>query len=895
MRRLAPIRKLWHSIAPRTHNDVEEEFRATLDAYQEDLIRQGLPEEEARRKAHIDLGQPATQNEAYRDAIGLRLFDELGGDIRYGFRALHRSPGFAAVAVLSLALGIGATTAMFSLIYAVLLHPFPYAGADRIVNPVLINQQHPDQWSWLALNKAQLDDLGLAGPVDSALGFNPSHMEITGGGLPEDISGVYLTENAGTFFGVRPLLGRNIEPSDAENGGHSILVLNYRFWQRHFGGDPHIIGRTLEINRAPYTIVGVMPRSFAFNDLTDVGDVYLPGSLMRNLANVPQIEYLPWLKLRPHVTLAAANAAIEPIVRQFTKGHPVPDRWHFVLEPIIAPFQQETGQSLTLLLAGVVLLLTIGCANCSILLLARGRTRRHELAIRSAIGASRWRIVRQLLVEAIVISLTGAVLGVAASYWLAKLPLLLSPDSFPAESVIRINAPILAFSVALALVCGILFGLVPALRLSRHDSAHMLPGRGVAAAPARHRWSVLIAAQVALTLLLMATAGTAIHGFLRLLQMPLGYDPTNVMKLGIGLHIHDSDEWSRLQSREARITYIEQLRDKVADVPGVSTVAVAADATPPNPGAKSSFDIDRTRDREQPQARVMLVDQRYLAALRIPLLQGRVWNTNENARGDFIAVVNHAFATRYLSSSNALDRRLRIPALTGRGRYAAASAQSTAWRQIIGVAGDARNDGVERPVAPAIYVPYTTVIPNYVQFFVRTQGDPLASLHSIRAAIASVASDQQISSGSFNGTFTLNQAIERDEQYSRQRLFSILFSVFSAMALMLALVGIFSVVAYSVAQRTTEFGVRMALGAPRAHVLWVAARIALVSAAAGIIIGLTLDSLLGAVLAHWMQNDFAAGSLFAAAALLALSALLACLLPARNAIAVPPAEALRYQ
>jgi predicted permease len=640
-----------------------------------------------------------------------------------------------------------------------------------------------------------------------------------------------------------------------------------------------------------------MPRSFAFNDTTDVGDVYLPGSLMRDLANVPYLAYIPWLKLRPHATLAAANAALEPIVRQFAKEHPerFSDRWHLALQPIIVPYQQGTGRTLTLLLAGVVLLLIIGCANCSILLLARGRTRQHELAIRSAIGASRWRIVRQLLVEAIVISSTGAVLGVAASYWLAKLPLLLSPDSFPAESLIRINAPILAFSVALALLCGILFGLVPALRLSRHDSARMLPGRGVAAAPARHRWSVLIAAQVALTLLLMATEATAIHSFLRLIQMPLGYDPTNVMKLGIMLHVHDSGEWSRIQSREARTAYIEQLREKVASVPGVSTVAVAADATPPYPGAESSFTIDGTRDREQPQARVMLVSQRYFAALRIPLLQGRVWNTNENGRGDFVAVVNRAFATRYLSSSNALGRQLRIPALTGQGRYAAASAQSTAWRQIIGVVGDARNDGVDRPVVPAIYVPYTTVMPNYVQFFVRTQRDPLASLHSIRAAIASVASDQQISSGSFNGAFTLNEAIERDEQYSRQRLFSILFGVFSAMALALALVGIFSVVAYSVAQRTTEFGVRLALGAPRAHVLWVAARIALVSAAAGIVIGLAFDSVLGAVLAHWMQNAFAAGSLFAAAALLALSAILACLLPARHAIAVPPAEALRYQ
>jgi predicted permease len=886
---LAAIRKLWHSVAPRTHSDIEEEFRSTLDAYQEDLIRQGLPEEEARRKARVDLGRPAAQNETYREAIGLRLFDELGGDIRYGLRGLRRNPGFAAVAVLSLALGIGATTAMFSLIYAVLLHPFPYADADRIVNLFGISEKG---FSFITLSKAQFDDLRLAGPVDSVLGFNPTQMEITGGAFPEEIASTYLTENAGTFFGVRPILGRNIEPSDAENGGPPVVVLNYRFWQRHFGGDPHVIGRTLEINHAPYTIIGVMPRSFAFYDLADVADVYLPASLMPVVG-----VYVPWIKLRPHVTLAAANSALQPIVRQILKQKGLPDDSHLALKPIIWTFQENTGHTLTLLLAGVVLLLIIGCANCSILLLARGRTRRHEFAIRSAIGASRWRIVRQLLVEAIVISFSGAVLGVAASYWLAKLPMVLSPDSFPAESFIRINAPILAFSVALALLCGILFGLVPALRLSRGDSARMLPGRqtGVVAAPAKRRWSVLIAAQVALTLLLMATAGTAIRSFLELMRTPLGYDPANVMRLGIIPHGNDPVERGRTQSREARVAYIEQIRDKIASVRGVSTVAVAADAMPPYTGADSSFEIDGTGDREQPQARVMLVDQRYFLALRIPLLQGRIWNADENNRGDFIAVVNHAFAVRYLSSSNAVGRQLRIPGLTPRNRYQVASAQSTAWRQIIGVVGDARNDGLDHPVAPAIYLPYTTVARPYAQFFVRTQGDPLAYLQSIGAAIASVASGQTLSNSSFNGTLTLNEAIERDAQYSSQRLFSILFGVFSAMALALALVGIFSLVAYSVAQRTTEFGVRLALGAPRRHVLWVAARIALVGAATGIVVGLALDSFLGAVLAHWMQNAFAAGSLFAAAALFALSALLACLLPARHAITVAPAVALRNE
>jgi predicted permease len=891
---LTAIRKLRHSLVPRTHSDVEEEFRSTLDAYKEDLVRQGLSEEEARRKARIDLGRPAAQNETYRDAVGLRLFDELGGDIRYGFRALRRSPGFAAVAVLSLALGIGATTAMFSLAYAVLLHPFPYAGADRIMNPIIVDQQHPDEYAWFDVSKAQLADLRLAAPVESVLGFNNGHMEITGDALPEDIWGVYLTENAGTFFGVRPLLGRMIEPPDS---GHSVVVLNYRFWRRHFSGDPHVIGRTLEIDHAPWTIIGVMPRRFAFSDVTGVGDVYLPASLMRGVANLPSLSYVPWIKLKPHVTLAAADAALEPIVREMKKQHSEVPAWHLALQPIIVPYQQDTGRTLTLLLAGVVLLLIIGCANCAILMLARGRMRLHELAIRSALGASRWRIVRQLLIEAVVISSAGAVLGVAASYWLAKLPLLLSPDSFPAESVIRINAPILAFSVALALLCGILFGLVPALRLSRHDSARMLPGRqiGVVTAPAKYRWSILISAQVALTLLLMATAGTAIRSFLRLGQMPLGYDPANVMKVGMQLHAYDPSEWSRLQSRAARTAYIEQIRDKIAAVPGVSTVAVGNDATPPYIDPADTFGVDGASDHEQAQARVILVGQRYFSALHIPLLQGRIWNADENAGGDFVAVVNRAFAARYLSVSNAVGRQVRIPGLTSRNRYQIASPQSTAWRQIVGVVGNARNDGIDRLVAPAIYLPYTAVMQPYVQFFVRTQGNPLTRLHSIRAAIASVASDQQISTEGYNRTFTLNEALEKDAQYTRQRLFSILFGIFSAMALGLALVGIFSVVAYSVAQRTTEFGICLALGASRTHVLWVAARIALSSAATGIVIGLACDSFLGVVLAHWMQNAFAAGSLFAAAVLLALSALLACLLPASRAIAVPPAEALRNE
>ena len=894
MNPIGTLRNLWRSIAPRSHGDIEEELRSHQQAYQEDLIRQGLTAEEAQRKARIDFGQPATQNETYRAAVGLRIFDELGGDLRYGLRALGRNPGFATVAILSLALGIGATVAMFSLIYAVLLHPFPYADADRIVNPVVVNEQRPDEPRWFATMKPQFEILRKARSIESLLGFAGANMEITGGALPEDVIGAYLTGNAGSFFGVHALLGRGIEPSDDQGSGQHIAVLNYKFWQRHYGGDPHVVGRTLELDHTPYTIVGVMPRSFAFNDTTGVGDIYLPRSLLHDSVNPPvTAPYIPWIKLKPHVSPAVADAELNAIVRQFAKENPnhFPEKWHLQLQPIIVPFEQNTGRTLYLLLAGVLLLLIIGCANCSILLLARGRARQHELAVRSAIGASRWRIVRQLLVEAVVISFTGAILGVAASWWLARLPMQLSPDSFPHESVIRINLPILAFSVALALISGLLFGLVPAMRLSRPDLSRALPTsmQSLAAKPAKHRWSALIAAQIALTLLLMATAGTAIRSFLHLTQLPLGYEPNHVMQAGIVMHFRDLHAWQSIQSRDARTAFIDQIQQKIAAVPGVRSVSIGT--PPPYSGQQMTIDVSGGSDRETQEARVHLVSAEYFATLQIPLRRGRIWDAAENTRGDFIAVVNQSFARRYWPKADPLGHRLRVTGLHTVGPLDAISAQSNGWRNIVGVVADARNDGVDRPVVPAIYLPYTTLIAPFAQFLIGTQGEPLAYLHSIRTAVASVAPDQQIA----NGTFTLDEAIQRDSQYSRQRLFSLLFGVFSAMALVLALVGIFSVVAYSVAQRTTEFGVRLALGAPRSHVLWVAARIALVSTAAGIVIGLTLDSFLGAILAAWMHSAFAAWSLLVPAALLALSALLACALPARRATAVPPAKALRYE
>jgi predicted permease len=899
MNLLALIRSWWYALTHRTqvHEQVETELQFHLDAYTEDLIRSGASREDAQRRARLELGKIETQNERYREAIGLRFFDEVGNDLRFGLRSIWKQPAFSAVAILSLALGIGATTAMFSLIYAVLLHPFPYADSDRIVNPVVINELNPRQPRWFATIKPQFETLRQAKSIESLLGFRNVNLEVTGAELPEDVAAIYLTENADSFFGVPALLGRGIQLTDAQGGGQPIVVLNFRFWQRHFHGDPEVIGRTLQLDHANYTIVGVMPRSFAFNDTFGVGDIYLPRSLLRDSANPPiQWPYTPWIKLKAGVSTASADAELGAIVHQFAKEFPerYPKQFHLQLQPIITPFEENTGHTLALLLAGVSLLLIIGCVNCSILLLARGAARRHELALRSAIGASRSRIIRQLLVESLVISFTGAVLGVAASWWLAKLPFELSPGSFPSESFIRINFPILGFSVGLALVSGILCGLAPALRLSRRDLAHPMQSspQRIASRGNNRRIHILIAGQIALTLLLMATAGTAMGAFLHLMRAPLGYDPRNVMQVGIVMHWDNPADWNRIQSRADRATFIEQVRQRIANVPGVVSAAVATDATPPNFGRDESFEAAGESSERPQQARIYGVGQQYFSTLRIGLLSGRIWDQAENMSGDSVAVVNESFARRYWPGEKAIGHQVRIPGLKPVGTLVATSSESAGWREIIGVVSDARNNGVDMPVLPAIYLPYTTLMAPYAQFDIRTQGEPLSLLHSIRAVVASVSPDQQVA----NDAYDLQDAIDRDAQWSKQRLFSVLFGVFSTMALLLALAGLFSIVSYSVAQRTMEFGVRLALGGSRTHILWIATRAAAGSVVVGLAVGSVADILAGHLLKAWMDSPGSAPLyLPGASVLLAVCALVACVLAARRTASSKPTEALRYE
>lgn len=892
MSAFARIRIWWRAIAHResVRQGVEDELQFHIETRAGDLIGRGVPEEEAWRQARTETGRADTQSERYRHAIGLRIFDEFAGDLRYGLRGLLRNPGFSLIAILSLAVGIGATTAMFSLIYAVLLHPFPYSDSSRIVNPAVLNEAQPKTPTWFATTRSQFAVLSKQKCIESVLGAGPFHAEITGDTLPEDVFAILVTENASSFFGVPPLLGRNIEPSDARGGGQPVVVLNYRFWQRQFHGDPSIIGHTLQVDHRDYTIVGVMPRTFAFNDTVGVGDIYLPHSL------VPNALYIPWIKLRRGVSMAAANAELDTIVHQFAKEMPqgFPKRFHLKLQPIAAPYRRKTGHALYLLLAGVLLVLLIGCANCSILLLARGAARRHELAMRSALGASRWRIVRQLMVESLAISFAGAVLGVAASWWLAELPMHLARNSFPAESIVRINLPVLGFSVGLALVSGALFGLAPTLRLSRPDMAPAIQSttQHLAGPRSHRRLSALIGAQAAFTLLLLATGAMAVSGFLRVTHVSLGYDAPNVINAGIMTHFRNPAEWSAIKSRSDRAAYFERIRRSLASVPGVLSVGISLDVKPPYSGHERKIDISGNHSAQDENAPVLQVGEHFFSTLRIPLRSGRIWDRAENLRGDGVAVVNQAFADRYAPQRNPVGLHIRIPDLVMHAPLVADSPDSSGWRTIIGVVGDIPDDGLGHPVLPAVYVPYSTQLPPYAQYNIRTRGNPLPYMHSLREAVASVAPDQQIS----RGASTLESALESDPMWSRQHLFSVLFGCFSAMALLLALVGLFSVVSYGVAQRTAEFGIRIALGASRRHILWVATRTAIVSAATGVAAGVIADVVMRGALRRWMSSQSTGIEGLAAVLLLfAMCTLAACLIPAGRAASIDPSAALRSE
>lgn len=805
-------------------------------------------------------------------------------DLQYSARQIAKNPGFTLTAVASLALGIAATTAVFSVIYGALINPFPYPRADEIVR--LTAKSKGADFNSMNLNGPQVQQLRQSPVVRSVLAMDFHAMNLTGREYPENVLAVDLISSGFRDLGLPPFIGRGLLPSDAIDGQEPSLVtvISYKFWQKHFLSDPDVVGKQLELDHRKYLIVGVAAPRFTWYS----PDVWVP----LRLDNDPTRRFIIDFFLAPGVSHASADAALQPLLEQFAKDNPkqFPKRFQIRVEALNEWVIRNMGGMLYLLFGAVLLLLAIGRGNVSILLLARGSARQHELSVRSAIGASRARLVRQLLTESLLLAIVGAGLGVALSYGiLAAIESVMPRYSFAPEVVIRINLPVLFFSVGVALLTTLLFGLWPALQLSKTEMGHGMQlnmRRVVGSVIGRRTHQALVAGQIALTLLLLTGAGAAMASFLKTIRASLGYDPHNVITAPIPLRDNSYTTWS------ARATYFEALERTLLEVPGVSMTAISTNATPPHNGWPARFELRGKPTQEYLTAPLNLVNANYFAILRIRLLEGRLWTKQENHDCAHAAVVNRAFVSRYFPNGDAIGQAIKLPGTENRPPSALAAPQiADAWLAITGVVADARDDGLRDPVKPAIYVPFTLSMEQFTQILVKSQLPRATLEHAVRTQLAKFNPDQQ--------TFDmedLESVIADGPEWQQEHLAAWIFGLFAILALLLAAVGLYGVVSYSVAQRTAEFGIRIALGAQAADVLRVVFASTLLSVASGIVAGSVLALALSGIVEKWAgaasRDPF---TLFAGIILLSIVAALACAIPARYAVKIDPMSALRFE
>jgi predicted permease len=804
-------------------------------------------------------------------------------DLRYAARELRRRPGFALTAVLSLALGIGATSAVFSVIYGVLINPFPYVGADRIMQIAVTDTT--GRFRYPGMSGAQLEQLQRAQTLESVVAEDGWNLTTTDGDIPEDVVASYVAPNAPSHWGVPALLGRWLIPADAPRGAEAarVVVLGYQFWQRYYSGDPAVVGRTIQLVRKNYQIVGVMPPRFRWRE----ADIYVPLAVKFD----PNINYGATLKLRAGVSVDQANAELQPILQGFAAQTPgrYPDSFRVHLRSIVELYARPMGPRLFLLLGAVTSLLLIGCANVSILLLVRGAHRQQELAVRSALGAGRGRIVRQLLTEAVAIAAVGAVLGVLIAWkGLSIIVAWVPTNSFAAESVIEMNVPVLLFSTGVAVLTALVFGIWPALQLSHPDLGRVAQAstrRVIGSVQGRRVHRVMIAVQVALTLLMLTAAGAAEKGFLRLANADLGYDPHNTMSLPIPVHDGTYKTWKE------RSEYFERLRMAVAAMPQVVAAGISTNATPPSNGGDTLIEIRGTSVREKPSIRANLVSAEYFPLLHIPVTQGRLWTRDEIGRGAGLAVINQSMARQYWPDGNALGRQFRFTNMKDEPPYSPAAAGADGWIEIIGVVADARNDGLRNPIKPALYVPYTLKMRMFTQILVRTRVPPLSILRDVRAELVRIDREQQVMR-----VRDLDGWITNLPEYAQQQLVAKLFAVFSLLALALSAVGLYSVVSYGVAMRMNEFGIRLALGARARDVVRIVLSGTSWNVGAGLVAGVLLCVAFDKIASRWVTESSRDPLIVAGVtALLVSMAALACLAPARRAAAIDPMDAVRHE
>ncbi len=863
---------------PAVERDLDDEVRACLQQMADRNVRDGMPPREALRAAALELGGVEQVKEEIRDARRGHMSEELFQDLRYAVRTLSKSPGFTAVAVLALALGIGANTAMFSVAYGILLRPLPYPQADRIAlvymdwlhrNNPRANMSMADFLDWRLQNHAFAEPAAYSGM---------SRFDITGDGRSEQIQGAAVTAGFFPTLRVPPLAGRLFAANEDRPGAPHLAVIGESLWRRRFGGSPNALGQTMILNGEPRTIIGVMPGAFHFPR---------PDSeVWTNIELIPPTRHGPYFlrgiaRLKPGVTMEQARAECDAIGRWIEQQNPkIYAQLHLPVLSLRNALTERVSTMLVVLAGAVGLVLLITVANVANLSLARATVREREMALRLSLGASRSRLVRQLLTESVLLSALGGTAGLALAYGAIELLRGFNPGNLPRIGDIRLDGVAVAFVSIVSLLTGVLFGLYPALQSARADlnSALKEGGRSGTGARRQRARSAMVVAEVALSLMLLVGAGLLLRSFVRLQQVDAGFhvSPRQILSLTIS-------PAARQYADEARgIRLYTRLLQRIQQVPGLDSVAISDGLPPAQEADADTFTIQGQilpSDASNPIVSVGIVSPDYFRTIGVPLRQGRYFTAHDTAIAPPVAIVSENFARRFFPGENPLGKRIKEsgPSLT-----------ENPFMEIVGVVGDLKYMGLDRQDDAAYYMPYTQDYARRTFLVVRSARNVASLAPLLRREVQAIDADIVIGSVS-----TLAEDIAAS--VARPRFDTWLLGAFAGIALLLAIIGIYGVIAYSVAQRTHEIGVRMALGAGRgsviAMVLAQGARLAAVGVALGLGGAFALTRLLGTLLFGVSVTD--AFTFIAVALGLFSVALLASLIPAQRATRILPAIALR--
>ncbi len=842
--------------------ELEEEMRFHLEMHADENRDIGMDLEEARYAARRRFGNVALLKEVSREAWGWRWLDALGQDVRFALRILRKNSGFTAVAVLTLALGIGANTAVFSVVNAVLLRALPFPDSDRLM--VLLSKSGDKEFS--SAPGVFLDWRDRSTSFEQISGVYPTPKILSGRDQPRKCDVGAASFDFFRLLGVPPILGREFTAAEDQPGRDEVALLDEAFWRREFGGDPGVLGRTITLDGKGYAIVGVLPGGRRLATFA-VAEVWVPLAANRQARLGGPVIAMG--RLRRGTSRQAAQAEMDAVMRGIGAEHREDSKTGVAVRPLGAWVAGDTRTTFLVLLGAVVFVLLIGCANLATVLMARATVRQPEMAVRAALGAGRLRLMRQMLAESTLLAALGGALGLLLAVWAVKAVPAIRAFHVPRADEVTVDHEMLAFAAVISLLTGILFGLIPALETGRAELNLALKTRTLAARSSGRLRNALVIAQVALSLVLLSGAGLLLNSFLRLLHVELGFERRNLVTVSLNLPYQKYD-----QKRKAEVA--SELMERVRRMPGVRE-ASASDYSP----LEAVLFPYELRDTDNPaQDKLTLLARHvapgYFQAVGIPLHKGRDFAAVDDSRTPVPALLNESAARRLFAGENPVGRRLTT-------QY-----RSRRVLEVVGVVGDARQLGLRQEPGFQLYLPLSYGSPQYV--LARVASDPRAIAGAVRAAMREIAPDAPAP-----GIRTLDEMFDRE--IAQPRFYLALLGAFAAAGVALAAIGIYGVLSFAAARRTREIGIRMALGGERRDILRMVAGHGMMLAGIGAVVGVAgafaLSRFLAKMLYGVRPNDPA--TLACGTVLLMGIAALACYVPARRATKIDPMEALRYE